>query len=89
MIGNNVLIPKVNTFPININLVSVSVVTDTEHKGDMYEVQLAPNTIIGTITQDVATGATAINASQTVIDNLKIEFSFSTVVILEFGKNLR
>lgn len=62
------------TFPIPISILSFEYVPESTMEGDKISTLIAPNTVIGTITSDVAINDTVINVSQTVRDNLELGY---------------
>ncbi len=66
-----------HTFPMNISLISCDLLIAPEHVGNILEVIVAPNTIIGNITADVTEGDTEIQVSPTVIENIYVGYFFS------------
>ncbi len=62
------------SFPININVISATMIIEEINRGDLVKWQVAPNTTIGAITNIVNIGATILDVSQTVTDNLDIGF---------------
>lgn len=65
---------KVVSFPFDINIIRGSFNDLPEFKGDNIELCIAPDTIIGVITQDASIGDNILNVSPTVIENAKIGF---------------
>lgn len=61
------------TFPFPISLFSAEWLVDIEHKGDRAEFHIAPDTIVGAITQsiDASGGLTTISVSPTVTENIQ------------------
>lgn len=59
------------SWPYPISIFSTEWINETVFKGDEVRVQLAPDTITGAITADVAIGDTEINVSSTVTDNVQ------------------
>ena len=57
------------SFPFSISLLSATWICKTENGGDHVQFLVSPDTIIGTITADVAASATVIDVQQSVIDN--------------------
>lgn len=57
------------TLLVNTSVLSVHYETGNEHVGDSFEVLLAPDTALGTITSDVSPGDSVISVSQSVISN--------------------
>jgi len=62
------------SFPYPVSILSAQVLIDAKNVGDELEVLVAPDTITGTLAADVASGATIINVSQTVVDNAALGF---------------
>lgn len=65
---------KVVSFPFDINIIRGSFNDMPEFKGDNIELCIAPDTVVGAITQDASIGDTVLNVSQTVIDNVKVGY---------------
>jgi len=57
------------TFPIPVSILGAQFLSLTTHIGDEIDFDVAPNTTIGVVTQDVSTANTVIRVSQTVLDN--------------------
>ena len=60
--------------PFPINALNITLVTTDENEGDECDLCVAPNTVIGVITANGATGATGINVNSTVIDNAMVGY---------------
>jgi len=74
--GFNLVIPANNigtktfSWPFNITLLTFSMQFNTTNVGDTVNLFVAPNTTIGTITQNIIQGDTIINVSPTVLTNI-------------------
>lgn len=64
------------TFPYDIAMLDMEYTPTTDQQGDYFSVCVAPETVIGAITSDVAINDTVINVSSTVIENLAEGFCF-------------
>ena len=64
------------TFPYNIGMLDMEYTPTVEQQGDYFSVCVAPETIVGAITSDVAINDTVINVSPTVLENLEEGFCF-------------
>lgn len=65
-------------YPHPINMLNVFFNTDNTHKGDVVSASVAPDTIVGVLTDDIINGVTSsINVSQTVIDNIAVGYYIS------------
>ena len=62
------------SYPHPISVLSITIVTTSDHTGDTFENIVAPNTTIGSITSDITASDTVINVSQTVMDNSKVGY---------------
>ena len=62
------------SFPFNVNLIRGKWFNKVEFDGDVLELVVGEDTVIGAITSNVTTGDTIINVSQTVIDNTNIGY---------------
>jgi hypothetical protein len=60
--------------PFPINIISSYIFISSENRGDLLTVEISPNTVIGTITADVAISDTVIDVSQSVIDNIDVGY---------------
>jgi len=67
------------SWPFPINAMNISCHSTEENMGDTIDVAIAPDTIIGALTNLAPTGATGIYVSQTVIDNTQIGFYLELV----------
>ena len=63
-----------HTFPIDISIISCDLLISECHVGDKMEVVVAPDTIIGAITQSVEAEQSEIFVQQSVIDNLFVGY---------------
>lgn len=71
----NQMTEHVITFPVDINMISTTVVTTNEMFGDFMKWEVSPNTTIGATIDSVPSGSTsAISVNSTVTDNIKIGF---------------
>jgi len=59
------------SFPIPVSMFCAQIDASTGMDGDEGEFHVGPDTIVGSITSDVAAGATGINVSSTVTDNVE------------------
>lgn len=59
-------------YPVSISCIEYTTVP--EHKGDILDCIIAPDTVIGNITDNVNIGATVIHVSDTVIQNIAVGF---------------
>lgn len=71
--------PGVTTYrdfiwPFPISVMSLSFVTDVDNSKDIVSCQVGPDTIIGGLVANCATGATGIYVSQTVVDNTMLGY---------------
>lgn len=71
------------SYPHPISALSITLPTTSDHTDDQIEVQVGPDTTIGTITADVSASDTVITVSQSVIDNIDKGF----YVTLDDGTN--
>ncbi len=71
------------SYPYPISIFSTEWINDPLFDGDYVRVLMAPDTITGSITFDVAVNDTVINVSQTVVDNARIGY----VLALDDGTN--
>ncbi len=71
------------SWPIPVSILSAEWVNRSEYNHDEAEFQIAPDTIIGTISVDVSVGTTEITVSSTVIDNAEVGY----YIILTDGAN--
>lgn len=55
---------------VNTSALMIRYTTGAEHQGDSLSVQVAPNTIVGALTADVAADETVLNVSATVVQNV-------------------
>jgi len=62
------------SYPIKMGVLAIKVPTNANQEGDIMSFCLAPNTIIGTVTEAVSISQTVLNVSQTVIDNIALGF---------------
>lgn len=62
------------SYPHPISVLSITIVTSSDHTGDTFENIVAPNTTIGSITSDITASDTVISVSQTVMDNAAVGF---------------
>ena len=62
------------SWPFPINVLELQLVSKTENEGDQVKLCIAPDTTIGIITVDAATGATGTNVSSTVIENIMVGY---------------
>jgi len=62
------------SFPFPIALFSAEWINHTACDGDFFNVDISPDTIVGTITSDVSASDTVLNVSSTVTDNMKVGF---------------
>ena len=60
------------SFPFPIGMLSAEFQTDASMEGDEVECSVSPDTIVGTITSDVAVDDVIVSVSQTVIDNSSV-----------------
>ena len=67
------------TLPFDINLIAVRNLLTSDMAGDTLTWLLAPNTTVGTITQNVNIGDTVINVSGTVIANIEPSWRFRII----------
>lgn len=75
--GPNVVSNYDYSWPFPITVLDVSVVSKEENEGDEIKLCVSPDTIIGVIGIDAATGATGATVSSTVIDNLMVGYEVS------------
>ncbi len=73
------------SFPIPVALLSASFQQHSDLEGDSVEFQVAPNTVIGTLTASVAVNDTELSVSQTVIDNAQVGY-FIKIDSEDFGR---
>lgn len=59
-------------WPFPVSIFSASFVGTTDHVGDVFNVDVSPNTTIGVLTANVSTGDTILNVTPTVIEYLNI-----------------
>lgn len=73
------------SWPIPIGVLAVYFVTTADHEGDELEVDISPDTLVGTITSNVTAGDTVLNVSSTVIENIKLGYyvQLSTTPVAE------
>lgn len=62
------------SWPIPVNVLDIHMQTEEIHRFDEIKLTVAPNTIIGILTDDVCNGATGLDVSQTVIDNTMLGY---------------
>lgn len=62
------------TFPIDINVLGAYFSDRSEIAGDKVEFQIAPDTIIGTITSDISINDSEISVSSSVLENIQVGF---------------
>lgn len=77
------------SFPYPVNIFSCQYIHKEYMEGDVIDVVISPDAIIGAITANVAAGDTVINVQPTVIDNLKIGYRvnlFTGVTSEEIGE---
>lgn len=77
------------SFPYHCNIFSCQYIHKDYMEGDVIDVIIAPDTLIGAITANVDIGDTVINVQPTVIDNLKIGYRvnlFTGVTSEEIGE---
>jgi hypothetical protein len=67
------------SWPHPINAMNISIETTANNSGDMIDVVVAPDTIIGALTNFAATGATGLSVSQTVVDYTMIGYYLELV----------
>lgn len=67
------------SWPHPISALNISVEVSQDNFGDMMEVVVGPDTIIGVLTASADAGATGLNVSQTVIDNTSIGYYLELV----------
>ena len=60
--------------PYDIGVLSFKYTSSSENNGDTLDVEVYPNTTIGSITQNTSIGDTIIHVSHSVIDNIKIGY---------------
>ena len=65
------------SFPYSTSLFSTEWINEALFEGDVVKVEVAPDTIVGAITADVAVDDTEISVSQTVVDNMRRGFLFN------------
>lgn len=63
-----------HSWPIPVTVLGVSFVTKAPHEGDLLDIIVAPDTIVGTLTANISTGNVIANVSQTVIDNVHLGY---------------
>lgn len=63
------------SYPIRTAVLNIQIATDDNQKDDIMSCVLAPNTTVGVITAELATGNNVLNVSQTVLDNIKVGFN--------------
>ena len=59
-------------WPFDIAVLTINWTTDSTNTDDIVNLQVAPNTIIGIITQNIASGDTVLHVNDTVISNVII-----------------
>lgn len=62
------------SFPYPTSLFSTEWINETLFENDIVKVEVAPNTIIGSISSNVSVSDTVINVSQTVVDNIRLGY---------------
>lgn len=67
------------SLPFDINLIAVRNIWTADMGGDLMSWLLAPNTVVGGITQNVNIGDTVINVSPTVIANIDTSWRFRII----------
>lgn len=65
------------SFPYPVSVFSAQFVCKAHHEGDIIDVIMAPDTTIGAITSDVASGATILPVQDSVLDNIRLGFMVS------------
>lgn len=60
------------SFPIPVSILAAQALIDSQHVGDYLDFIVAPDTIIGVLTEDTTASDNVIRVSQTVIDNVFI-----------------
>lgn len=65
------------TYKIPVCLFAVYFVSTDQHEGDILEVDLSPNTLIGTISESIKKGETLLTVSQSVIDNIMLGYNIT------------
>ena len=73
-VGPNEVHVKDLSWPFDIAPLSLTIHAEDINKGDHFQLDVAPDTVVGAITSDVTTGNTVINVSPTVIENINIGF---------------
>ena len=72
--GPNVTTEKDTSWPFPISVLDIQYVSTAQNEGDEIDLSVGPNTIVGYLTADGATGATGLSVSQTVMDNSMIGY---------------
>lgn len=62
------------TWPFPISPLSVIILPNELHRGDIYTVNVSPDKVVGVITMDVSIGNTILTVSSTVIENIQVGF---------------
>lgn len=75
--GPDVITTVTQTYPYPTSFLSVEYVTKSEHEGDRLQGYAARNTIVGTITKDVAIGDTVIQVDATAFAYFSVGFSLN------------
>lgn len=68
---------KDEVFPFDISAMAIEFTSDSSNQGDELQLVIGPDTIIGTVSNDVTSGDTVINVSQTVIDYVSIGYNIN------------
>ena len=69
-----------HSWPMKVSVMSVSinpVISDTaadSQEGDTFEISIAPDTTVGSLTVDAESGATVLDVQQSVVDNIKVGY---------------
>ncbi len=67
------------SYPYDINVKSARIITAPENRDDVLSWVVAPDTTVGTLTVDASIGATVLDVSQTVVDNIHVGFKVKLV----------
>lgn len=70
----NQIITQTYSWPYNISVMTIGLTSAKENIGDVVNVYIAPNTVIGAITQHINVGDTIIHVSPTVVKHLNVGF---------------
>lgn len=70
----NQIITQLYKWPYNISIMTIGWTSAEENRGDIVNVYIAPNTVIGGITQHINIGDTIIHVSPTVVKYLNVGF---------------